>query len=368
MRQINILYLGTDTTENPKQMLYYIEHAFQKTSSMTFNIICPATDSALKEQDIKNAQFIVVTDTLKPEQIKMLRDKLDSGGTILLAMKSPESASVISSLAGLNKIDSEEANVNDFRMFGAIDFEHPVLKPFSEPRFGDFSKIHFWKYRKINLDSVPKARVLMRFDNEDPAMVEFPTGKGSLLVFTSGWQPSDSQLALSSKFVPLLYSILENDGVLGNRQSQYFIGDQVPIPQPIIASGEKSQIRKPDGSVVNIEAGQNSFDKTDQPGFYTIESSMGNQVFAVNIPVQECRTTPLPVDDIEKFGVALTETQSKAVEKIEKVKARQTFVEMENQQKYWRWFFVALFVLLLAEILLGGWLSRPSVLTQGEQK
>ncbi len=368
VQQINILYLGTDASENPKQMLYYIEHAFQKTSTLSFNIICPSTDFALKEQDIKNAQFIVVTDNLKPEQIKLLRGKLESGGTILLAMKSAETASVISELAGLDKIDSEEANVKDYRMFGAIDFEHPILKPFSEPRFGDFSKIHFWKYRKINIDNAPKARVLMRFDNEDPALVEFPTGKGSLLILTSGWQPSDSQLALSSKFVPLLYSILENGGVFGNRQSQYFIGDQVPIPQSIIASGEKSQIRKPDGSVVNIEAGQNIFDKTEQPGFYTIESSRGNQVFAVNIPVQECKTAPLPVEDIEKFGVAFSETPEKATEQIEKIKAHQSFVEMEYQQKYWRWLFIALCVLLLAEIWLGGRLTRPSVLTQGEEK
>ena len=54
-------------------------------------------------------------------------------------------------------------------------------------------------------------------------------GQGSLLVWTSGWHPSDSDLALSSKFVPLLYSILEYGGTLAETTSQYFVGDAVPM-------------------------------------------------------------------------------------------------------------------------------------------
>ena len=366
-QQINILYIGSDNPENPKQMLYYIDHAFQNTDSLKFNIKFQSSESALSEQEIKNAQFIIVTDTLKPEQTRIIRDKLESGGAILFAMKNAESATAISSLASLDKLDSEEANVKDYRMFGAIEFEHPILKPFSDPKFGNFSKIHFWKYRKINLDNSAKAHVLIRFDNEDPALVEFPTGKGSLLVLTSGWEPSDSQLALSSKFVPLLYSILENNGVLGNSQLQYFVGDTIQIPGSIIASGEKPQIRKPDGSVINLRTDQEAFEQTDQPGFYTLLSPKGNQTFAVNLPLSECMTAPLPIEDIEKFGLAFTETPSSTAEKTEKIKARQTFVEMESQQKNWRWLFIAICVLLLAEILLGGWLSRPAVLTQGEK-
>ena len=367
-RQINILYLGSDSPGNPKEMLYYIEHAFQKTNTLSFNIIPHQPDKALTENDIKNAQFITVTDDLKSDQRKLLRENLESGNTILLAMKSSDCASVISELASLDALECEEANVTDYRMFGTIDFEHPILKPFSDPRFGDFSKIHFWKYRKINLDNAPGARILARYDNEDPALVEFPVGKGSLLVLTSGWQPSDSQFALSSKFVPLLYSILEYNGTLGVQQSQYFVGDTIQIPQTIVAEGQKVEIHKPDGTVVNLEAGKDVFDQTDQPGFYSVESTEGKELFAVNVPIQECRTAPLPVEDIERFGVTFTEVTEKEAEQLQKVKAHQSFVEMEYQQKLWRWLFIALFVLLLAEIWLGGWLTRPSVLTQGEEK
>ena len=128
------------------------------------------------------------------------------------------------------------------------------------------------------------------------------------------------------------------------------------------------EIHKPDGTVVNLEAGKDVFDQTDQPGFYSVESTEGKELFAVNVPIQECRTAPLPVEDIERFGVTFTEVTEKEAEQLQKVKAHQSFVEMEYQQKLWRWLFIALFVLLLAEIWLGGWLTRPSVLTQGEEK
>ena len=58
----------------------------------------------------------------------------------------------------------------------------------------------------------------------DPAIVQIPLGKGSVIVFTTSWRPSDSQLALSSKFVPLLGAILEQSSNQPVPKAQYFDG------------------------------------------------------------------------------------------------------------------------------------------------
>ncbi|MBN2590941.1 MAG: BatA and WFA domain-containing protein [Sedimentisphaerales bacterium] len=367
-QEINILYLGNEKPEDSKQMLYYIERAFPKTNNLNFNVYSHTINSELTEKNIQDAQFIIITDTLKSEQIKLLKQNIESGQTILLAMKSSDMASDIAEIAGLSRLDCEEANVKDYAMFGSIEFEHPILKLFSDPRYSNFSKIHFWKYRALDLENAQQARVLAQYDNDDPILIEFPIGQGSLLVLTSGWQPSESELARSSKFVPLFYSILEYNGVLGNKKSQYFVGDPIKMPRKLVSGTEKVQIQKPDGSLVNLDAGQEVFEQTDQPGFYTIESSSENHLIAVNLPLSECRTAPLPEEEIERFGVTFTGSTGTISEQTEKIKAHQNFVELEYQQKYWRWLFIALFVLLLAEICLGGWLTRPSVLTQGEEK
>jgi hypothetical protein len=220
---------------------------------------------------------------------------------------------------------------------------------------------------------LPDARVLARFDSGDPAWIELPVGKGSLLVFTCGWHPSDSQLALSSKFVPLLYSILEYGGVRAGQQSQYFVGDHIPIPHSKKAVSANLQIRKPDDSLISIDAGQQVFTQTDLPGIYAIESSVGNppsrsniaasadsaELFAVNLPAKECQTAAMPIEDLERFGVSFKQPSSVAVERTEQVRRHSSLAGLEYEQKVWRWVFIALLAVSLIEIWLAGWLIRP---------
>jgi len=251
-------------------------------------------------------------------------------------------------------------------MLNRIEFKHPLLAPFSEPRFGDFTRIHFWKHRQINIDDLPGAEVLAWFDSNDPALFELRVAKGSLLVLASGWHPSDSQLALSSKFVPLLYSVLEYGGIFANRQSQYFVGDNVPI-SPLAGSGPANlKIRKPDDSVIPLNAGEESFTQTDLPGIYTIESSAGNHIFALNLPAKECQTAVMPLEDLEGLGVTLAQSSGYSAEHAElSVGSRSTrasrlrsFAELESEQKNWRWILIVLLAVSFIEIALAGWLTR----------
>jgi hypothetical protein len=111
-------------------------------------------------------------------------------------------------LLGVERLNVHEAQVRNYAMLAEIDFRHPLFAPFADPRFSDFTKIHFWKYRKLDARDLPNARTLAKFESGDPALLEVPVGKGKVFVLTSGWQPEDSQLALSTKFV-LLYAFLE---------------------------------------------------------------------------------------------------------------------------------------------------------------
>lgn len=366
-RHVNILYLNNENAEDPEQMLYYIRRAFQPTDTLKFQLDSPQTVNA-GETEILKADLIILTDSVNQEQISPLHKVIESGGRILLAMKSDDTAGIIAALAGLDNLDCREAEVDEYAMLGSVDFEHPLLSPFSEPRYSDFTKIHFWKYRRINIENLPNARALALFDNGDPAIIEFPIGRGSLLVLTSGWHPSDSQLALSSKFVPLLYSLLEYNGVLDGQQLQYFVNDQIPIPQSRTPEPANVRIRRPDNSMIDIKPGEKFFNQTELPGIYTIESPSGNKFFAVNIPAQECLTAPLPLDEFEQFGIPLNGTLSIQSEQTQQAKLHSSLMDMENKQKLWRWLLIALLSVIIVETWLAGWLTRPAVLTQGEEK
>jgi hypothetical protein len=365
-RQVNILYLGNENSDDSEQMLYYLRRAFRPTGALKFQLDSLQTVNT-GQTDILKADLIIATGSVGQEEFEPLRKSIESGGRILLAMKSPEAAGIITALTGLENLDCREAEVDEYAMLGSIDFEHPLLSPFSEPRYSDFTKIHFWKYRRIDLENLTEARTPALFDNGDPAIIEFPVGRGSLLVLTSGWQPSDSQLALSSKFVPLLYSLLEYNGLLGG-QTQYFVNDPVPIPQPRTPEPEIIRIRRPDNSLIDIKPGQKFFDQTELPGIYTVESDSENRIFAVNVPARECLTTPLPLDDFEQFGIPLNGSPGIRTQQLQQAKLHSSLVDMENRQKLWRWLLIALLAVIIVETWLAGWLTRPAVLTQGEEQ
>jgi hypothetical protein len=373
-RQVNVLYVGSDDPNDTAGMLYYLRQAFETGKALTARIVSRSGGGALSPSEIEAAHLIVVTDTLSQQNSAALRRYLESGKPLLLAMKSAETAMALSSLAGVNKIEAQEAETNRYTMLGRLEFDHPLLKPFSEPRFGDFTRIHFWRYRRVDLAGCPEARVLARFDNDDPAWFEVPVGRGTLLVWTSGWQPSDSDLALSSKFVPLLYGALEYGGALAMHQAQYFVGDPVPLPNQMSSVPIDIQIRKPDGTTVHLEKDQQVFALTDLPGIYSISESTPSahpqsairnpQSFAVNLPPAESRTDPMPIEDLEKLGVTLKPATVTVSDGTRLAARHNSFSEMESRQKLWRWVLLAVFSLLLIETWLGGWLGTPKPETE----
>jgi len=361
--QVNILFIGSDS---------YVQRAFRATGSIDPAVISRSAVN-LTDADVAAAHLIIAADEISPGHIDSVRRYLESGRTVLLVMKSPDTANTIAALAGIESIDSQEADINTYAMLNRIEFKHPLLAPFSEPRFGDFTGIHFWKHRKINIDDLPGAEVLAWFDSNDPALFELHVSKGSLLVLASGWHPSDSQLALSSKFVPLLYSVLEYGGIFANRQSQYFVGDNVPISPWSGSESANLEIRKPDDSLIRLKAGEESFTHTDLPGIYTIESSAGNQVFALNLPAKECQTAVMPIEDLEGLGVSVgaalrgRSNEDNANNRLgQPHRIAPTFV-LESEQKIWRWIFIGLLFVSFIEIALAGWLTRCPSNLQGEQ-
>jgi hypothetical protein len=404
--RVNILFIGSDSEGDSEGMLYYVRRAFRATGSIN-PVVISRQPQNLTDAEIEAAHLIIATEAIMPERISPVHKYLESGRTVLLVMKSPDSAKTIAALTGNQPVESKEADAGTYAMFNRIDFKHPLLAPFSEPRFGDFTKIHFWKHRHVNIDDLTGAKVLAWFDNNDPALFELHVGKGSLLVLTCGWQPSDSQLALSSKFVPLLYSILEYSGISEGRQSQYFVGDRVPISVAAGTGPANTEIRRPDDSLIRLSADEESFAQTDMPGIYIISSEgvpplrptgilpvernkgkmpspqtqeqdalATNRVFALNLPASESQTDVMPIENLEEMGVSLTQSSVYSAERAGLSAGSRNILAgrhisslaMESEQKIWRWILIGLLVVSFIEITLAGWLTRSPSKFQGEQK
>ena len=355
--EVTVLFVGNDSEKDPAQSLYYLKRAFQQTRRQIARVVNVRPDAPLSPNQMAGTRLVIVSDTLSEAALNTGREFLADGGTMLLVMKEEAAAHTLGRLAEIASVTATEAASATYSMFGQIDFEHPLFAPFADPRYSDFTKVHFWKHRRLATDMLPGARVLARFDNGDPALVEVPKGTGRLLVLTSSWQPADSQLALSSKFVPLLYSILEQAGGIKAQLSQYRIGDEVNLSGVLPAgSTQPITIRKPDGAQVQLAAGESRFSQTDQPGVYAVSSVDPPVRFAVNLDAAESKTAPLPLEELQRLNLPLKPREIELSKQLEQ-KRRLHNAELEHQQKLWRWLIVAALVVLLMETWLAGWLT-----------
>ena len=381
LEPVPVIYLGTEAENDTTQPLYFLQRAFQQTLQQIVQVVPRQPADAAALLAATNAPLLIFADTVP--DVAALRRFAEAGGMLLAVVKNAGVAETVSRLAGVENFASAEAAVKDYAMLGRIDLQHPLFAPFADPRFSDFTKIHFWKYRRLPTDKLPGARVIAEFDSGDPALLQVAIGRGSLLVLACGWHPADSQLALSSKFVPLLYSILEASGGLKAQTAQYLVGDRVELPASALAAATPGgppgapsirtnasvsvgvNVRRPDGAILNVPVGTNHFTQSDLPGIYAVTGGAKPWRFAVNVAATESRTTPLPLEDLERLGVPVKQLLTRTP-RAEEAKRRQlASAELENRQKLWRWLIVLALVVLLAESWLAGRTARTPVAAAG---
>jgi hypothetical protein len=353
VRRATLLYLGEDRATDPAQSLFYLRRAFQETRTFTVDVQGRAPGALVSEQDLAAASLIVISASIPDAQASAIRASVEQGKSALVVLHSEIMARSVAKLLGRDELPVVEAAAANYAMLGQLDFGHPLLAPFADPRYSDFTKIHFWKHRSVRVDGVPEVRMIARFDNGDPALAEVPAGKGRLWLLTSSWRSEDSQLALSSKFVPLLYAMLEQSGAGREDRGQYAIGDPVEL-QP---GTDSVTVRKPDASEVRVPAGER-FRGTDQPGVYSIGAGGATARFAVNLAPEESRTAPLPVEDLERLGLPLGQGPKLAPREAQHRKEHLQAAQLESRQKLWRWLIVTALVILMLETWLAGRVTR----------
>jgi hypothetical protein len=351
--EVHIAYLGNEDATDTKGSLFYLHRAFPETRRQRITVQAHRLDTDVPASALAQAGLIVLAGKPSEKTLASLRDSLDAGAHVLFALPSTDAAPVLARLAGVVTVRCEEARVAQYALLGQVDFEHPLFKPFADPRYSDFAKIVFWKHRRLELDDLPGARALARFDSGDPALIQMAVGKGTLLVLAAGWHPADSQLALSTKFVPLLHSLLAFSGHASVASTRLHVGDPIRFSDD---ATQRATVRKPDGTTVEV-AGGGAFYGTDQPGIYAITTTAGAQRFALNLDAAESRTAPLPTEELERLRVPL-KMDERAV--AASLAARQQLLnsELEQQQKLWRWLIVVALLVLMLETWLSGRLTK----------
>lgn len=355
--EIALVYVGPDAADDRRGPRYYLELALAGEPLRKVEIRQQAPDRPLPDASEERPKLVVITQAVSPALAESLAKYLAAGGVLLAAPPDRAAAESLAAIFDDSEFEEEAPSApgsDRYQMLGEIDFSHPLFAVFANPRYGDFTKIHFWKRRAVKLKPSATSRVLARFDDGRPALVERSVGAGRALLLASGWHPDDSQLALSSKFVPLIQGVLEL--ACGSRFDAATIEVGKPALLPDIAAGNSAVIEKPDGTRAELRAGAKEFDDTDQPGLYRVQIGDQEFRFAVNVAAAESNTAPLDLEQLEQLGVPLGQNVSRA-KRAEQLR-QQRDIELESRQKVWRWLIVAALGVLILETWLAGRAAR----------
>jgi hypothetical protein len=364
----SIAWFGTESVNDPEKLRYYIERVFPEAPRRQVQVTRPYTNSAFSPEMLNRSAFAVIAGKLAPEEVTPLREWLTGGKSALLVLTDAQMSPTLAAIAGLPEVQMTEAT-GDYALFGEVDFSHPIFAPFADPRFSDFTHIHFWKHRRWEIPTGAPARVLAKFDDGSPALTQLTIGKGNLLVLASGWNPTDSQFAVSSKFPPLMQRLLDWSGADAPTRFQFLTGDAIPgsagvspaSAKPKLATGTVAvpgiEWQKPDGKKISLAADA-PFTDTDIPGIYTATVGGKQRRYAVNLSLDESRTATLAPDELARLGVPLQLTPEVVVAQTPAQQRHLQQAELENRQKLWRWLIAGVLAITLGEIALGGWLAR----------
>ena len=350
-QSVRIVYIGEDSPDDAEGSLFYLRSAFQKTSALNFDVQFISGQSTIP---LPKADLYVVGDVVDGKLSTSLNKAIRAGGTALVIVHSGKQTGNMQQWLEVPNLGIDDVKSKDYGLLQSLNLDHPILSVFRDSRYSDFTNLHFWNYRE--LQNLPDAgvQILAEFDTGPAAWLLGSRGKGRFIVMTSGWKPSDSQLALSTKFIPLLYSVLQPVLESKTQSRQFFVGDQIKLSKfnNGNVAGSVSIIPPGNNDVASIKSGDVFL--PDKPGLYTVKGSDWSEIFAVNIIPSESRTEPIPMDQFQRLGLPMNDLEitpellaSDAAEKTE-----------AHRHEYWQWALATMLLFVIIETVLAAKGSR----------
>lgn len=349
-----IMFVGDDEVVR-EQLRFYLKKACSVLIGKRVEFI----DTTEFTEDTQ-CDIVFITGTVNGTQAELLKNFVRDGGLVCAVVTKPEMEPTIGDLLD-RTVKITEAKKRDYSLLAEIDFKNRLFAPFADPKFSNFANIRFWRHRKVEIDEID---AIARFDNDNLAIGSTSVGKGTIYIFASGWNPADSQFAVSSKFVGVMMSMMLER--LSRENLNFELGDAIDVSK--LVDGEDVKLTRPDGETIQIEPETENqvLNEIDQPGIYQLSSSTQTKPLAFNLASNESQTDVMDSEMLEQAGIQLG-TMSSAAEKVELERQRRDS-ELESQQKLWRWMLVLAILVLFVETILSSYYADRQTVADAQQE
>lgn len=338
--KIPILLVTSKNIKSDPDMAFYLELALSPSPESPFAVTTQDV-SKLTAKEISAASVVIFADVNEVSTAirTALTDFLKRGGGILFTpgntVDPKKFKKSFASLlpCNLRRVIIKTTKDGKTREAGLskVDYSHPVFEVFLRPHNGDFSNLRFKKYWEVSDSQL--SRVLARYDDGRPAIIEKPRLKGISMMWLSPVSKSWSNLPSRAIYLPLLHQCIRYLALRKASKTSYLVGDLLPKP----AEGEK--LKTPKGK--EMEANQT---KAITPGFYTLDQKTPF-IYAVNTPLDEADATPIIAEELLASLKGIDESSSSKQAKMLGLN------DLEKKDKnIWWYLLIAVIILMVVEL------------------
>ncbi|MCG6955153.1 MAG: BatA domain-containing protein [Gemmatimonadetes bacterium] len=351
----------------------YLRRALEISADGRFRVRVRRHDD-VRSEDVTDAEVLVLNDTrIDGASAARVRRFVEAGGGVLVVLGQEASwpASAADLLPGTAGNIEDRADGQGGRL-GFLDHDSPVFEVFAGPRSGDFTTARFYRARAFQASD--SARVLARYDDGTPALVEGHRGKGQLLVWTSGLDQFWNDLALQPVYLPFVHQMMEYLSGRGEATPWLTAGqvldlaDASALESAGLASPEAAGLGPgvvpialtPSGAAVPLPDEGPRYLTLEDRGFYTVRPAGAEPerpfLIAVNPDLTESALARLDPAELaaQVTAPATNETGGPRFGGAETLRR----ADLEKRQSVWRYLLYAAFGLLLLDTLLSNWVSR----------
>lgn len=343
--EISVLLVGP-APDAAGSAVFFLRHALMPGPGSPFAVRAVAA-SAVQAADVDAASVLVLADVgaVAPGVVASAQRLLARGGGVLFLPAdgvTPEAFwaawSAVAPCRLTRVLTRRSQQGVPEGALGHLDLTHPVLEAFQRPHHGDFSTVRVARYWDVSESQA--SRVLARFADGRPAILERPVGEGVASIWLSPPDLLWNNLPLRAIFLPLLHETLRQAAVRTEWPTAFAVG-QEPLPPPGYAWRDAA----------DREAAADAGASALKAGLHVLTNGEGQAVcYALNRPFAEADPTPFAPQELKAALERPGEPERPAV--------AGTAAPGQGGRELWVWLALALALLLPAELAFANYTAR----------
>jgi len=275
---------------------------------------------ALPGQDFSEFSAVILANVsrLEANEVSRLKAYVNSGGRLLAfpgdrtdrnwnnqVLAFPPDEGLLPARLAQPVGTPEDAEARTLKEY---DIHHPVFIRFRDRAYGDLSTFRFDQVYSLEVNDYPDSRVLARFSDERPALVEANRGLGKIVLAAFPVDSDWGNLPLKTAYLPFLLELVRFMSGGTQLTRDYRVGEQIPFTLDLTDFGTSITVATPQGQTHKLRAVLQgnlaiaNFRETEEPGIYRVqfagtEREKASQL-AINTDPRESDLTKASEDEV----------------------------------------------------------------------